>query len=473
MTLSNLSSILCGKLFGEDTQITSLAGHVSTDTRTLKNGDIYLALKGPSFDGNEFVGLAQQKGALAVIVQKYIESLNVAQIVVEDGLKALSALAAHHRKTLNAKVCAITGSTGKTTVKGMLRDICIATSGSSKSVNATYKNLNNHIGVPKTILETDSSVEYLIVEAGMSHPGEIAPLTKIIDPNVALVNNIAPSHIEAFKSLDGIAVEKSEIYQHSKQSVTCIVNADDKYASFFLERCGEKSKIDFSIETKSNACLIADDIVVDELGRASFSLNVHVSKLPFFSSNHVKHRVHLRTLGAHNIKNALAASACAIAMNIKLDDVVKGLNVFSGEPGRMQCITLGSLKVIDDSYNANPESMKAAISYLSGLHNTVLILGDMGELGAYAKQAHTETATFAKKSGIRHLYVCGDYSDQYEKGFGGGITVAPSQEELANIISRDILNKKISNMSTILVKGSRSSKMEKVIQYLQKSEVLH
>ena len=483
MTLTKLADVVNGELFGDDLELSSLGGLVCTDTRTMSKGRIYLALSGPNFDGNDFAEAAMQKGALALIVQRYFSNLNVAQIVVGNGLHALSALAAFYRRSLTAKVCAITGSTGKTTVKGMLKSICDSAFCRSSLndqrdckgihldhlVTATNKNLNNHIGVPLTLLSAHPGCEYLIVEAGMSHPGEIAPLAEIIDPNVAIVNNVGPSHIEAFGQLKGIAQEKSEIYMHSSTSPVCVMNSDDEFYSFFQERCKghyDSAKImSFSLGDDASVNIFADDIVLDELGRASFSLVDRQSK----QSVGIK----LSVLGSHNVNNALAAATCAIAMDVKLENIQCGLNEFLGEPGRMQCIEYGDHTLIHDAYNANPESMKAAIRFLARLPNAVLVLGDMGELGDFANAAHTGIASFAKSQGIKNFYVCGNHSDDYALGFGKSIRSCTSHEAIARAIIDDQMYGKISKKSTILIKGSRSSKMENVISHLKQYKESH
>lgn len=449
MHLLDIAQMIDGKLFGENIDICS----VSIDSRSISKGQTFLALSGPNFDGNDFTLESEKNGAIAAIVERKSESLKIPQVIAKNGLRSLTLLAGAYRKLLTAKVCAITGSSGKTSVKGMLRSICLQVVDDESLVVSTYKNFNNHIGVPLTLLSASNDSRYLIVEAGTSNKGEIGPLAEIIDANVALVNNIGPSHIEAFETLDAIAEEKAEIYKNSSNNATCIINADDSFYSYFQNYCSLNRQRSFSTESASFADVYAKAIELDHLGRASFNLYSKQLNDSVFIS--------LGVLGEHHVSNALAAASCALSMDIPLGAIKKGLGAFVGEPGRMQCHRLGDVTLIDDSYNANPESMKAAIQFLSHFEKTILIVGDMGELGEIAEEQHKKIGFFAKSNGINQLYSVGMFSEHYSKGFGDGARMFENRKAIIDYLKNDVLDKNV-----VLVKGSRSTKMDYIVKDL-------
>ena len=436
-----------GELYGESFQIDS----VSTDSRAINAGDVFVALKGENFNGEDFVFQAQELGARAVILTRFAEGLKIPQLVCDDALEALTEVAKQKRKQLTGKVVSITGSCGKTTVKGMLRSICEK----SGTVTATKGNFNNFIGVPLSILGANLDDNYVVLEAGTNTPGEIAHLSNLIDADVSLVNNVQGVHLEGFGSVDAIADEKFSI--HNNGESIAVVNLDDNYAQEYLKRLETRSVVCFSISRSQDAHVFASDIRQDNLGRGRFVL-------------HIKDRaeeVQLNVLGKHNIQNALSASACAYALNISPEYIVSGLSSFDGDKGRMQIKRgVNESIVIDDSYNANPAAFKSIVDFLSEFEDSILVCGDMGELGREAKRLHKEVGSYAKARNISGLYAVGDYSSDYTAGFGSEKNNFSSKSELVEKLKERIVAETI-----VVVKGSRSAKMEDVVQMLLADEV--
>ena len=430
---------------------------VSTDSRELKTGDIFVALNGPNFKGDDFVGIAADRGARAAIVNKVNTAINLPQLEVADTLAALSGLALLKRRETHARVVVITGSAGKTSVKGMLYSICQIHAEKSfsnicaESVVATKGNLNNHIGVPLTLLSLTALTQILIVEAGTSGVGEIAHLVNIIQPHISAVNNIASAHIEYFGSLKAIATEKSAVYSQSNEQCICVINLDDDFSEYFHMQSASRKIISCSSKKLSSAIVAANHIRTTKLGCAVFELTLQDNKV----------EVELGVIGSHNIANALVAASCAMALGVESADIALGLNQYRGIPGRMDVKTCGDCVVVDDTYNANSKSMFAAIDYLSTQKNSVLILGDMGELGDFAKNAHREVGAYAAEKGINHFYCVGEFASCYAEGFGDDAVAFISQDDLMTYLKTHLFSH-----AHILVKGSRSSKMENIVSLL-------
>ena len=431
---------------------------VSTDTRYLKTGDIFVALNGPNFTGDNFISIAAERGARAAIVHTINPDVSIPQLAVADTLVALTELAKLKRQATSAKVIAITGSAGKTSVKGMLHAICdayVKSDGNNvapSAVVSTKGNLNNHIGVPLTILSITSETQILIVEAGTSGVGEIAHLTHIIQPHIAVINNIAEAHVENFGSVDGIAKEKSALYTHSDLSCCCVINVDDYYANYFRQHIDSRQVMSYSLTSNHQYADVAvENIHVNTQGFPAFTLCVQDEKI----------NIELNVVGEHNVSNALAASSCALALNIDVKSIALGLKQYTGIAGRMNVHHLSNYVVVDDTYNANPKSMFAAIDYLSNQPNSVLILGDMGELGEFASNAHTDVGVYALQKNIQQLYCVGKYINDYVKGFGIGAHSFVSQHDLLSFLNTQQLSGTV-----ILIKGSRSAKMENIVSFL-------
>lgn len=448
MRLSFLEEKGVGCLLGNDCDFES----VSTDTRTIKNGDVFVALIGPNFDAHSLLEEAEKKGACALVVQRDVKT-SLPTILVDNTTLALGKIAHLYREGFSGKVITITGSCGKTTARGMLQSICEM----AGTCVATTGNLNNQIGVPLTLFNLRVDKDFAVVEAGTSEKGEIGYLSDLIAPDVAVALNVMPAHVEGFGSLGAIALEKADIYQGLKENGTAIVNLDDENLYPLIKNIKAK-KIGFTLKKESvldecqlDSCVVLTKPRRDEVGRYSFEIKV----------NDVTEDVKLKVLGAHNLQNAAAVTACAWAAGIDLKKIKKGLESYNGSAGRMQIVAAyNEAVVIDDTYNANPGSMKAAIDYLSGFEDSFLICGDMAELGSESHFHHQDIGLYAKNKGIKHLYSVGDQASATSESFGAGHHFG-SKGELA-----DRVKSEIDKNSVVLVKGSRSAKMETVVEAL-------
>lgn len=448
MNLSQIVEAVDGRLIGSDLSFSN----INTDTRTLREGEVFVALKGENFNGAEYCLKAQELGASAVISDVESEGLTIPQIIVQDATLALGKMAKYKRQLLSASVVAITGSCGKTSVKAMLANV-LAFSGKT---TATKGNFNNHIGVPLTIMSAEGDEAYLVVEAGTSSQGEIAYLTNIIDPDVSVVTNIFSAHLEGLGCIENIATEKADIYKKGERDLISVVNEELIQYTEFAEQCDKESAIVFSpvSDTAKNMHgrnVSASNVDIDQLGFCQFSLII----------GDESRSVKMSVPGRHQIANALAAAACAWALNIPLDQIVKGIEQYQGTQGRMHITPLKNGRLVDDSYNANPGSMAAAIDFLSACVNPVLVVGDMGELGDIVREAHQEVGRYAKEKGVQALFAVGQYAPDYIKGFGEGGQCFDSHQSISvHLIS--IMN----DTTTVLVKGSRSSQMDRVCREL-------
>ncbi len=430
---------------------------ISTDSRTLQCGDVYLALEGPNFNGHDFMNDAYVKGASGLIVGEAKSEIPLPQLEVPDTLEALSKIANVNRRNFNGVLVAITGSCGKTTVKEMLFSIL---SMAGKTL-ATKGNLNNHIGVPLTLLKIRPDHDFAVIEMGASVSGDIESLAKIAEPEIAMVTNVNAAHIQGFGSLQGVANEKVKIYSGLGESGTAIVNVDDKFADFFISRIGDKKMLGVTSNSRKLSAisnyLEAKYCTEKKIGSASFTL--------LFDGNSTE--ISLNVLGMHNVQNALCAAAAALCAGLDLDAVKRGLERFRGVEGRMQCmIGRNGASVVNDSYNANPGSVRAAIDYLSGRDaETFLVLGDMGELGADEIDEHAQIGQYARKSGVQHLLTVGDLSTAATKGFGEGAKHFESKEALVSF-----LESRLASNAIVLVKGSRSARMEQIVEKICSEE---
>jgi len=421
-------------------------GGVTTDSRTVDAGDLFVALVGESFDGHDYVAEAARRGAVAAVVSRRIDAEPaIPQVVVADTRIALGRLAAHWRAKFTLPLVALTGSNGKTTVKEMLTAILAAHAGDRDAVLATEGNLNNDIGMPLTLLELRERHRYAVIEMGMNHEGEIDYLTRIARPTVALVNNAQRAHVGILGSVEAIARAKGEIYAGLAASGIAVVNADDAFASYWKELNASRRIVTFGLAEGA-----------DVRGLQAGAQARFVTPADAFA-------VALQVRGEHNLRNAAAACAAAYALEIPFHAMQAGLASFAGVPGRLQRRKAPSgAVVIDDSYNANPESMKAALRVLAEEHGRkVFVMGDMGELGADAAAMHAEVGSFARQSGIDALMAVGDASRHAVQAFGRGAMHFDDVDAL----SRAAVNES-AHGATILVKGSRFMKMERVADAL-------
>lgn len=451
MLLSQAAQVLNGRLVGEDVRFTA----VSSDSRELAQGDLFIALRGERFDGYEFIGQAALDGAVASLVNadSYaahhpVLSPYSSVLVVPDTRLALGQLAAYWRKQFDIPLVAITGSNGKTTVKEMLAGILRAAAGSDAAVLATKGNLNNDIGMPLTLLQLNTQHRYAVIEMGMNHPGEIDYLTRIASPNEALVNNASGAHLAGLGSVEAVARAKGEIFAGLCANGTALINADDAYAPLWRTMVGAHPLLEFGLNQQAD--------VSGRWSPSEFGLQLDVlTPQGNFSAT-------LQVPGAHNARNALAATAAAIALNVPLENIAAGLQKFAGVAGRLQrkAATHGAT-LIDDTYNANPDSMRAAISVLAqAAGKRVLVMGDMGELGDDAESLHAEIGGVARRSGIEKLFVLGALSASAAREFGSGSQHFERIEDL-----QEALEKELDAHTTVLVKGSRFMKMERVAEH--------
>ena len=423
---------------------------VTTDSRNLRKGDLFIGIRGERFDGQGFAEQALAAGAAGVMVNSgaQIFSPDAPLIEVDDTRLALGRLAAFWRGRFSIPLIAITGSNGKTTVKEMLASILRQVAGDS-GVLATAGNLNNDIGMPLTLLNLTSRHDFAVIEMGMNHLGEISYLSRLAKPTVALINNAGSAHIGELGSLEAIARAKAEVFEGLDKSGIALLNADDSFASYWRDRVRGRRVVSFGIE--DNATITARY----ELGMLASLATFRTPDEEFIATVSIP--------GIHNVRNALAAVACAYALKIPTQAIAEGLAAYTGVKGRLQRKRHPSgATVIDDTYNANPDSMRAAISVLAAYRgNTFFVMGDMGELGADAEALHSSIGTFAKHSGLNHLFGLGEMSVAATRSFGPGASHFSNVEELVNALSPQL-----GEGSVVLVKGSRFMRMERVIEAL-------
>ncbi|MDP2805522.1 MAG: UDP-N-acetylmuramoyl-tripeptide--D-alanyl-D-alanine ligase [Gallionellaceae bacterium] len=451
MKLSQAALALGCKMFGPDVEFKT----VSTDSRKIVAGDLFVALRGENFDGFEFVVPSLEAGAVAAVVNAdsyakhgSIFNAQFSILVVEDTRLALGKLAAQWRKQFNIPVVGITGSNGKTSVKEMLAGILREQTGSADEVLATIGNLNNDIGMPLTLLKLRPSHRYAVIEMGMNHPGEIDYLTHIAVPQVALLNNAGSAHLAGLGTVEAVAKAKGEIFAGLSPQGVAVINADDDHAEAWRVMAHAHRVLNFGLDHKADIYATYEpqefgNRIYVRTPQGSFKTNLHVP-------------------GEHNVRNALAATAAAVALEIPLAVIAEGLLKFAGVAGRLQRKpALKGAVLLDDTYNANPASLHAALEVLSRIPGQkILVLGDMGELGADATHFHAEIGAEARNLGIQKLLALGDLSTYAVDEFGNGATHFKRIEDLlAN------LEQHLEVGCTVLVKGSRFMKMERVVQH--------
>lgn len=439
----NLNTVAA--LLAQSCQINTELTGICIDSRELKSGSLFIAIRGERFDGHDFLKEAEARGAVAAVVSHRINGVHIPQFIVPDPIQALAKIAAAHRQNIHCPVIALTGSNGKTTTKEMIAAILPSPSHSTKG------NLNNHIGAPLSVFQLNSQHRYAVFELGANHPGEIAHTVAIVHPDVTLINNIAPAHVEGFGSIDGVARAKGEIHQGLSPAGTAIVNEDDAYAHFWDDLLLDKKVLRFSIEHPAD--IYAQDVQLDAQGCGQFSLIVPNGRAD----------IHLKVPGLHNVRNALAAAACCHAIGISAKEIQQGLNLFGGVKGRLTVLAgKNQSTVIDDTYNANLRSVLVALEVLAEHPGKkIFVFGDMGELGVWATQHHQEVGIAARRLGIDQLLCCGTKSKLAAEAFGVGGEYFANQEQLVQN-----LLEKLSADTVVLVKGSRSSAMEKIVHQL-------
>lgn len=420
---------------------------VESDTRQLNPGSVFIALRGETFDAHDYLDQAREAGAVAAFVEKKRAEARLPQIELGDTRIALIKLGQAWRQRFSLPVVAVTGSNGKTTTKEMISSIFAAWQGETSRL-ATQGNLNNEIGVPLTLLRLRAQHHCAVIELGMNHPDEIAGLARMAQPTVGLVNNAQREHQEFMHTVDAVARENGQVLCVLPHDGVAVFPADDPFTSLWKEMAIDRTVLSFGLS--SDADVRATEIEADALG-TSFLLH----------SPKGQARVKLSVPGMHNLRNALSSSACALAAGAPLDKVVRGLEAFHAVKGRMQVHRISDqLVVIDDTYNANPDSVRAAIDVLSSLASPrVLVLGDMGEVGNQGPAMHREVGVYAATQGVEHLLALGEATVESVQAFGEAGQHLTSPEEVAARIAAI-------KPASVLVKGSRFMRMERVVQTL-------
>jgi UDP-N-acetylmuramoyl-tripeptide--D-alanyl-D-alanine ligase len=444
-TLGEAAALLQGTLVhtGASSAEVSFSG-VSTDTRELQAGQLFVALTGPSFDGHDFAMQARQKGAVGIVGSHALpaEMRDFPLIMVDDTQRAFAQLAGNWRGQFAIPVVGVTGSNGKTTVKEMLAAI-LSRQG---EVLATQANFNNEVGVPRTLLQITAKHIAAVIEEGASHPGDIAYLTEFVQPTVAVVTNAAGAHLEGFGSLDAVAKTKGEIFEGLPKTGVAVINADDAYADMWRSQAGEHRIVSFGMTADADVRGVIQNDGALQIATADGEAVVH-----------------LRLEGRHNVMNALAATAAALAAGASLADVKAGLESVASVPGRLQRKpAIKGAQLLDDTYNANPASLSVALDVLAACPpDRYLALGDMAELGNESADLHEQAGRQARAKGVQRLYAVGVYARYAAVAFGDNGQHFPAQEQLISQLKAD-LNERV----TLLVKGSRSSHMERVVAAL-------
>ncbi|MBT8446417.1 MAG: UDP-N-acetylmuramoyl-tripeptide--D-alanyl-D-alanine ligase [Gammaproteobacteria bacterium] len=443
MRLSDAALAIGGTLLGEDAPFRG----VSTDSRTLEPGALFVALRGENFDGHDWLDAAVAAGAAGVVIEGSGPA-PAAAIRVDDTRRALGALAASWRSGFELPVIAITGSNGKTTVKEMTAAILRQ----ERRVLATEGNLNNDIGVPQTLFRLNAQHDAAVIEMGANHAGEIGGLVALARPTVAAITLCAPAHLEGFGSIEGVARAKGEIFAGLDAGSTAVLNVDDDYADYWRGIIGTRSTLGFGLGGAAD--VTARDIKFDTGAlHTSFTLVTPAGEAP----------VTLPLAGRHNVMNALAASACSLAAGSSLNAIVAGLAELQPVPGRLALKPgkRGS-SIIDDTYNANPESLQAALDVLAQRPGRRwLALGDMGELGEDAETLHAKAGTAARTAGVEQLFTAGALARASAAAFGAGAQQFETGDELAAAVGA-----RLDDDVTVLVKASRSMHFETVVRAL-------
>ncbi len=420
---------------------------VNTDTRSLQAGDLFVALKGERFDAHEFLAQAKAQGAVAAIAHHGLAGAGLPGLEVPDTRLALGRLAAGWRSQFHLPLIAVTGSNGKTTVTQMIAAILRAWK--ADKAFSTEGNLNNDIGVPLTLLRLSAAHEAGVVELGMNHPGEIAYLSELARPSVALVNNAQREHLEFMATVEAVALENGSVFQSLDAAGTAVFPADDDYTPLWRKLVGARKVLTFALAGPADVTGTAQwgdgcwkVAAVTPAGAAEFSLHI---------------------AGRHNVKNALAATACALAAGVPLASVSAGLSAFVPVKGRSRAIAVALsgrvLTLVDDTYNANPDSMRAALEVLAELPGPrLMVMGDMGEVGDQGPQFHDEAGRHARALGIEKLFTLGEQSKNAAAGFGRAQVFDEVDALIAAVLAE------LPGVGSVLVKGSRFMKMERVVQ---------
>jgi UDP-N-acetylmuramoyl-tripeptide--D-alanyl-D-alanine ligase len=437
LTLCDIADMAEGRLIGDDLEVDS----VSTDTRGLSANQLFVALRGARFDAQDLVERGRADKAAAVMVASECATARP-QILVENTLTGLTRLAKAWRRRLSLPFIGLTGSNGKTTVKEMIASI-LACRG---RVYATRGNLNNHIGVPLTLLSVRAEHDFAVVEMGANRPGEIRGLTEIANPDVALITNAAPAHLEGFGDIEGVARAKGEIFAGLRDAGVAIINADDRFADYWRGLVTRHARLSFGLQPQA-------DISAEWQTGKPLKMITPLGTL----------EVDLQLQGRHNALNAMAATAAAIAVKADLESVQSGLSSMRPVVGRLVAKQgVNGARIFDDTYNANPASLNAGIEVIASQPGTPwLVLGDMGELGEAAQELHRRAGEMARTAGIERLFALGKFSRFAATTFGAGAQHFDDVNELLMQL-KDELRADV----TVLIKGSRTMRLEVVVEAL-------
>ena len=449
-SLAAFASGCGGRLQGEDRAFTA----ISTDTRSLRAGELFIALRGPNFDGNAFVPIASAAGAAGAVVSTYVPDAQLPQIVVADTQAALSRAARHVRGLSAIPFVGVAGSNGKTTVKEMIRSIlaqhgkCLATRG----------NLNNHIGVPLTLLRLEADDRFAVIEIGANQPGDVAALVELTRPTVGLITNAGAEHLEGFGSLAGVARAEGEMVEGLDRNATAVINADDPFADLWRGLTAAQV-LTFGLRREAQFSARSVGTRIEDGG--------FLTRFELLTP-HGEIAVRLHLAGEHNVVNALAAAAAASAAGATLTHIQTGLAAMEPVKGRLQLKTAQSgAQILDDSYNANPSSVRAGIDVLAALDGRHwLVFGDMAELGSFAAEAHEDIGRYARERGIERLFAYGPAATRAVEAFGKGGEWFTDVAALVRALSE------AGPEVRMLIKGSRVNRLERVVEALERSDKL-
>lgn len=447
MQLSQISQAVSGRMVGLDV----LLQGISINTRADCQNRLFVALRGERFDAHDFIDQARDAGAGATLVERTAGTADalseLPSVIVSDTHQALKDLASWWRGQFVLPLIGVTGSVGKTSVKEMLGSIFMQIGDGV----VTKGNLNNEIGVPLTLMRLSPDDQYAIIEMGMNHTGEISRLSHMAKPTIALINNAAAAHLEGLGTIEAVAQAKGEIFEGLAADGVAIINNDDRFAEQWVELAGKRRVITFALNKSAD--------VTATYQQVDNKLSLRVTGLG------ADFEVQLATVGEHNVANALAAIATSLAANIPVEKIQAGLQAYRPISGRLNLQNCGPITLIDDTYNASPLSMRAAINVLAGYKDTTLIIGDMAELGAAADQEHLRLGQAIAEADIDALLVCGRYAPLVVQGYQQkGVKQARAFNSQAQLI--EFSNRSV-DTGTVLVKGSRSAQMEHVVAALQ------
>jgi len=445
ITLNQIKKIVGGKFQGDAALLKKRIKRISINSHDIQKGDLFIGIKGEKFDGDMFASEALKKGAVAAIVASKQEALKN-KILVKTGREALGKIAQYWKAQSKIPLVAITGSNGKTTTKEMVASIVSTHLKNKKKLLVSQGNYNNDIGLPLSLLSIEKTQKCAVVEMGMNHKGEISYLSKIARPDVAVITNIAEAHIEFFGSKKGIAKAKSEIFEGLKKGGIAIINRDDDFYSLMKNAAQTKNIISFGLDKKADVYLYKTLKDISQIHTPKGQINIS-----------------LKLQGEHNLKNALAAIASSLALKIPLKIIKKGIEAIKPVQGRLEVKKgLNGAMLIDDTYNANPESMRAAIDVLSNQEgHKILVVGDMGELGKKAAQYHASIGTYINKKKISDVMGTGPLTKHTINKCSGNAKWFSNKKDLIKYVKS-----KIKKDSSVLVKGSRFMKMEEVVKGL-------